>query len=248
MDCLACGRTPSPASREHVFSAWLLQEFGLDVSMALFRMQGDGSRKQVRVEIKLASFKLKEVCEACNNGWMSRLESEAKPLILGLIRGSLGLQSLTEGERRILARWAGKTAIIESHSVGAECPVDTKYLQWMRTSGDIPGAFAVAACKTALLGFGHMQVGIIRDLIGGGKAAGNIIMIALPKLAFSCAFPMLSISYECRCVNSVYSPLWPSPQSWREMNQSPPDLSGDEAEVLAGLAESIELFQPVVDK
>jgi hypothetical protein len=36
--------------------------------MGLFRMLGDGSRKQARVEIKLASFKLKGICEACNTG------------------------------------------------------------------------------------------------------------------------------------------------------------------------------------
>lgn len=162
-----------------MFSDWLLQEFGTNVSMGLFRMLGDGSRRQERVEIKPASFRLKQVCEACNNGWMSDLENAAKPLILGLIKNGLELNDLTEEERRILARWAGKTAIIESHCVGAECPVDSKYLRWMRTSGDIPGAFAVAACKTQLLGFGHMQVGIIRDLIGGGKASGNIVMIAL---------------------------------------------------------------------
>ena len=34
-----------------------------------------------------------------------------------------------------------------------------------------------------------MQVGIIHDLIGGGTAAGNIIMIALPKLVFCQCLP-----------------------------------------------------------
>jgi hypothetical protein len=38
------------------------------------------------------------------------------------------LADLMDDERRILAKWAGKTAIIESHAVGAECPVDRKYL------------------------------------------------------------------------------------------------------------------------
>jgi hypothetical protein len=225
-----------------VFSDWLLQEFDPDVSMGLFRMLGDGSREQARVEIKLASFKLKEICEVCNTGWMSNLEIEAKPLILALARGTLDLANLTDDERRILAKWAGKTAIIESHSVGAECPVEEKYLRFMRTSGDVPGRFAVAACRTELLGFGHMQVGIIRDLIGGGKAAGNIIMIALPKLAFACAFPMLETPYECRCVKSLYTPLWPHPASWRDMNQTAMTQGPEEFETLAAMIERIELF------
>lgn len=210
--------------------------------MSLFRMLGDGSRKQVRIEVKLASFRLKEICEACNNGWMSDLETAAKRLILALIRGALDLANLSDDERRTLAKWAGKTAIIESHCVGAECPVEKNYLRFMRTSGDVPGRLAVAACRTELVGFGHMQVGIIRDLIGGGKAAGNIVMIALPKLAFACGFPMLETPYECRCVKSLYTPLWPHPASWRDMNQTAMKQEPDDVETLAGMAERIELF------
>lgn len=180
-----------------------------------------------------------------NNGWMSDLETEVKPLILGLIRGTLYLANLTEHDRRFLAKWAGKTAIIESHSVGAECPVEPKYLRFMKASGDVPGRFAVAACRTEMLGFGHMQVGIIRDLIGGGKAAGNIVLIALPKLVFACAFPMLDTRYECRCVKSLYTPLWPSPASWREMNQTAMKHDPDNFEMLTSMAERIELFHSV---
>ena len=115
VDCLACGTTSSPPSREHVFPRWLLTELGPDASMTLFKRLDDGAREQRRTQIKLDSFKLKKICECCNNGWMSELEASAKPLILAVIRGVRELGSLSEGERRILARWAGKTAIIESH-------------------------------------------------------------------------------------------------------------------------------------
>lgn len=154
----------------------------------------------------------------------------------------MDLADLTDDERRVLAKWAGKTAVAESHSVGAECPVEKKYLGFMRTSSDVPGRFAVAACRTDLLGFGHMQVGIIRDLIGGGKAAGNIILIALPKLAFACAFPTLETPYECRCVKSLYSPLWPHSAFWRDMNQTSMAQEPDDVEAQAAMAERIELF------
>jgi hypothetical protein len=68
MDCLACGITSSPASREHVFSDWLLREFGPDTSIALFRRLPDGTRLQQREYIKIAAFRLKAICEQCNNG------------------------------------------------------------------------------------------------------------------------------------------------------------------------------------
>jgi hypothetical protein len=217
-----------------------------DISMALFRRLGDGAHEQRRAEIKLDSFKLKKICKCCNNGWMSKLEESAKPLILGLIRGLRELNSLSEDERRILARWAGKTAIVESHSVGAECPLPGEYLKRMRTNvGGIPGRFAVVACHTEMQGFGHMQIGVIRDLIGGAKVSGNIIMIALPKLVFACAFPMLEIPYECRRVKSLYTPLWPPPAAWYPMDQAAMPSGLDDLESLAAMAERVELFHSV---
>jgi len=199
LDCLACGPTSSPASREHVFASWLLKESGQNAGIDLFRLHHDGTSEQVRDKIKLDSFKLKKVCDACNTGWMHELEMAAKPLILDVSRDARTLDSLSNEERHILARWAGKTAIIESHAVGAECPVSNSHLKRMRTSSDgTPGRFAVVACRTELFAFGHMQTGLIQDLIGGRKASGNIITIALPKLLFVCAFPMLEeVPYEC---------------------------------------------------
>jgi len=58
VNCLACGPTEAPASREHVFAAWLLREFDPDIAMALFRLNPDGTNHEVRQEIKLDGFKL----------------------------------------------------------------------------------------------------------------------------------------------------------------------------------------------
>lgn len=55
----------------------------------------------------------REVCQDCNNGWMSRLEQTAKPLILSLVDAARDgtLLELNTEQRRILATWAQKTAI-----------------------------------------------------------------------------------------------------------------------------------------
>jgi hypothetical protein len=222
VNCLACGETAAPRSSEHVFAQWLLRELEyLDAPIALYRAFSDGSSKQERVPIKLDSFKLKRVCVACNNGWMSWLEDSTKPILLPLMKGKRTLDSLEEEERRMLAKWAGKTAIIESHAVGAESPFDPQFLRWMRARTDnLPGRFCVVACGQLRLGIGHLQVGVIRDLIGGGIAAGNVIVIVLPRMAFTCMFPMLPTDYEPRCVPSLYTPLWPGRRAWKAMDQT----------------------------
>jgi hypothetical protein len=244
MNCLACGETSSPASREHVFARWLLKELELlDDPIALYRAFADGSSKQERVPIKLDAFKLKRVCAPCNNGWMSQLETIAKPVLLGLIKGDKTLNSLDEEERRILAKWAGKTAIIESYAVGAESPVDPQLLRWMRDRDDnIPGRFCVAACPQSRLGLGHLQIGIFWKAIGGELFAGNVIVIVLPAVAFTCIFPKLRMDYEPHSVPSLYKPLWPAPASWRVMDQKPmPDTFVDDTDFLHALAERVEL-------
>ncbi len=211
--------------------------------MALYRAQPDGSSTQVRVPIKLDSFKLKQVCEPCNNGWMSTLEATTKPILLGLINAGRTLDSLDEEERRILAKWAGKTAIIESYAVSAESPVDPQFLRWMRDRDDnLPGRFCVAACPQSRLGLGHLQIGIFWRAIGGEMVAGNIIMIVVPKVAFACIFPKLPMEYEPHRVKSLYTPLWPGPASWHEMDQKPmPSTFVDDVDFLYSLVERVEL-------
>lgn len=137
----------------------MLKEFEPDASMPLYRQFDDGTHKQIRCEIKLESFRLGAICEACNNGWMSELEVQAKPLLLALSREQCALSDLTEDECEIVAAWAGKTAIIESHSVGAECPVSGDYLKEIRANGGRkPGRYAVAASISGKRSFAQCRL------------------------------------------------------------------------------------------
>lgn len=49
------------------------------------------------------SQRLRVVCEPCNNGWMSRLQSQTKPILLRLLNDNW---SLTVSEQNTLAAWA----------------------------------------------------------------------------------------------------------------------------------------------
>jgi len=249
MLCLACGQTSSRPSREHVFPAWLLKFLKVKrVPMNMYRRRNDGTKEPHRAMI-LDSFKLRRICTSCNSGWMSRLENRARPLVLDLINGSVALESLGDDQRKLLARWAGKTAIIETHAVGAESPVDGRLLRWMRSNEDAtPGRFAVVAASNQYGGVGHMQVGVIRDLIGGETVAGNIVVLAFPNLILTCGFPIPDLDWRCRCDLALYRPMWPDIAAWEPMkNLNPFTCSeSDPLTLLETLAERIELFQPVL--
>jgi len=199
----------------------------------------------------LNSFVLKSICNDCNNGWMSRLEVRTKPILTGILEGSSTVEALTTEQRNTLARWAGKTAIIESHAIGAESPVPESLLDWMRThEEDAPGRFGVATADTKLPIVGHLQIGLIHDLIaGGGISTGNIVLLALPNIVLASAFPVpefTHLSYRLRCDLSVYKPLWPDAAAWEQMEDLQPNAGQESAEsVMQDLAGRIEIFHPM---
>ncbi len=58
------------------------------------------------------------VCERCNNGWMSELESQAKPYLEPMLRGHG--RALHQAGIETLATWALKTSMMVEHLHGAK--------------------------------------------------------------------------------------------------------------------------------
>jgi hypothetical protein len=99
--CLFCSEDAT--SKEHVWPQWILKL--LPPRRPVRQRLGTG--KEVTYS---GDFKLKGVCSACNNGWMSELETEVRP-ILGPLVQDLSIQLDLEDQKK-LARWAFKTAIV----------------------------------------------------------------------------------------------------------------------------------------
>ncbi|HXS95936.1 MAG TPA: hypothetical protein VN736_15125 [Candidatus Limnocylindrales bacterium] len=115
--CLFCGRVLPPKrikngkSDEHIIPQWLMDHLGLR-TMPVTGMRWDVPSRQV-LELKqhaIRKFVSGGVCAGCNGGWMSKLETETKPLLIRLIADPHELSLLTEYERFLLARWTLKTA------------------------------------------------------------------------------------------------------------------------------------------
>jgi hypothetical protein len=76
---------------------------------------------------KIATQTIKRVCEACNTGWMSDLEGEAKHSLAPLIRGESA--TVDHPAQRVMAIWATKMVMVHSLIVGpAEVPFGPQLL------------------------------------------------------------------------------------------------------------------------
>ena len=112
MPCAFC-RSNSRLTKEHVFPAWL--DSHLPGGRPYWVLEQDrfvGERPyQVRRPSQSLDFTVRTVCADCNNGWMSALEVEAKPILERLLTNT-NVQPLMKDEQLVAGRWATKTAMM----------------------------------------------------------------------------------------------------------------------------------------
>jgi hypothetical protein len=103
--CAFCGYAGTNFDPEHWIPRWLSRELipGL-ASGVIHNMPGLPSW-----EAKLFEIVLPHVCKTCNGGWLSDLESDAKPYVLPFILGNS--VPMTEQGMRLVASWCYFKAI-----------------------------------------------------------------------------------------------------------------------------------------
>lgn len=108
--CWLCPATTGQRTREHVFAQRLILEFPEDQTLMSPVRYASATYGSViasqRGEFPATALVAGNVCAECNNGWMSQLETDARPYLLGEL-------TAVEGEAiAILTRWFVKTAIV----------------------------------------------------------------------------------------------------------------------------------------
>lgn len=115
--CVFCGGTG--LTREHVIPRWLSDVLpeqarfrGQDQATVLLHPQRtiDGPHHREMVET-FNSATVKAVCGPCNNGFMNKIETEARPFLSTMIRGNLAMPLTTEAASAV-ATWAVKTSLM----------------------------------------------------------------------------------------------------------------------------------------
>ena len=146
--CLFCS---NPAdSREDAWPHWLTDQFKTSQGgeAQLERLGGQTTRWRV-LQPELA---VRCVCEHCNNGWMSDLESQAKEFLQPLLAGRSVV--LNNSDQRVITRWGVKTAMVLEGQDKPEKRVYTLHdCEALRTTYTIPWRTSVWLATSADPGF-----------------------------------------------------------------------------------------------
>jgi len=134
--CLFCDR-PS-GSVEYAWPEWLCR-FLTENS----RIWGTGGKDPAADILRLERMRheidqtVTGVCDVCSRGWMQRLEDRVSPFLQPMIVGDV--TALTAVRRRLLARWAAKTAVVME--CASEAPFRTPKFacEFLRRIGVHPG-------------------------------------------------------------------------------------------------------------
>ena len=110
MSCLFCGSF-GPMSREHVLPKWfgpLFPDFREVDYVRAFQRTGDERINHLRPGMAFDQT-VRHFCLECNNGWMSRLEEQAKPALESLVLDEE--RSISAVEQLTIATWMTKTIL-----------------------------------------------------------------------------------------------------------------------------------------
>lgn len=149
--CIYCG-TDCQFSREHVYGKWIKGRFGSRFGSVTHTL----SRPEHFVDVwtptpmhtrseshpgGLYDQVVLNVCEGCNNGWMSRLHVEASPLVTELATGTWRIFS--PDDLNLLTRWVAMVTI--NLQCRARQLTSTEHQRRQLFQGDMPSGWKVYA-------------------------------------------------------------------------------------------------------
>lgn len=114
--CIFCSREGQKLTLEHAYPHWLSGLFSKPLKATNEVSGGNVNRVW---QGRVFQHKVKLVCGDCNNGWMSALEGEAKPLLTSLVLTHDG-RTFSREDQRIISLWAQKTVLVINKAVGGD--------------------------------------------------------------------------------------------------------------------------------
>src|SRR5579863_3278397 len=119
--CIFCGGFG--LTKEHLFADWLRDYIPREMRSHVSRVAliDPPSKRQVAEQRHNGDFhsrRIRCVCGTCNNGWMSRLQNSAKPLLAPFLLGDP--TTLHKRAQRVVATWTAMTVMVGEYA-SREC-------------------------------------------------------------------------------------------------------------------------------
>jgi hypothetical protein len=154
--CIFCGSTD--LSREHIYSKWIFnllkteekvfkpsfhvleRSNSNDFTDSFLKDTSDGR------EIRYDDFTLKQVCQSCNNGWMSELEVNVQTIFKNQLSSTINLNEINPDNALSLAQWTILKVMLTSLTC-QEKVIFSPIAYTLIRKGIIPEGFIVEAGK-----------------------------------------------------------------------------------------------------
>lgn len=209
--CVGCGEVLTEASRtrEHILPQWLAAELKIpNTNLKHFLHDNPKDRDELLREHSLGTFVIKNVCATCNSGWMSRLENQAMPILLGLMNLKPALLGLSEEDRTTISIWAIKTAFMIASA--QQTKMDLPWALFRRLAGE-PGEYptecpVVAAQLPVPTGFLYACPGDEQER--DGPLCEVRVGLTLRHLHFVVVIPFTAGERMIRATG-IHVPIWP---------------------------------------
>jgi|ERR1700733_3821624 len=110
--CAFCASSNRKITREHIIPEWIGELFAAVGTVTI--EEGHPDRAMRSYDLTPFDQTVRAVCDQCNNGWMSRLETAVQPFLGPMIRHGRPTR-LKPPQQALLARWAVKTALMAEY-------------------------------------------------------------------------------------------------------------------------------------
>jgi len=226
-ECLFCqDGFSSGRTKEHVFPRWLLGHLGVSATEMRGRWMEGATLYQTTKNIRqqsLGSMVHGHVCAGCNGGWMSALEVEVRPVLVGLADGTRDVRTLTTRARELLARWTVKTVAALNHASNFHTMVPYEHARAVRTGVPVIGTTVFArqmprvhdriSWHQCSLGPGIIPRGASSAEAMAAMSGEWRIALAVDRLLVG-AFFMPTSDYVHCAERTLHVPVWPVGGTW----------------------------------
>jgi hypothetical protein len=161
--CIFCGG--GNLSKEHFWPEWasaLLPHYPINQHVEQLFTFTEVTKLNGPPEVRskpgnLWTKKIRVVCGACNNGWMSILETDVQPILTPLIITQP--HTLTDNSMEILAKWIALKIMVGEHNNPKDAVTPVEAREKFKSTQEIPPNFNIWIAKC---GVGGWQTAYVR--------------------------------------------------------------------------------------